>query len=432
MNKMLMTAVALFAFGADISDASATFTFSVLHNFCTAKKCADGYAPIAAPISDGAGNFYGTTTTGGPSNTGTVYRISPNGKKWTFTTLYSFCSLKNCTDGAGPRAGLIIDTKGNLYGVTNGGGKNNGGAVFQLSQSGDNWTNKVLYSFCSKANCTDGNIPTLGKLAYQGQSSGAPYDGTSPLYGVTNTGGGNNQGALFSLTPNKGNWTEAVVHDFCDKSNCADGAVPYATPIVDDSGNVFGTSVGGGANGHGAVYEAQRAGKGWNFTVLYSFCTDKSTCVDGGTPIAGLFQDGAGNLYGTTTYGGANLAGGNGGGTVFKIVPNGVHSKHTKLHDFCMETNCTDGANPQGGVTMDSKGHLIGATTSGGDVNMGTLYSLGGSKLNMFTRRFFFHDIATPGAVPVEPPLIDAKGNMFGTTVAGGSENDGTFYKFTP
>jgi len=431
MNKTLMAAVALFAFGAGISDASA-FKYSVLHNFCSVKNCGDGVQAIAAPISDSAGNFYGTTSAGGSSNTGTVYRLSPNGKKWTYTTLYTFCSLKNCTDGAAPKAGLIIDTKGNLYGITNGGGKQNGGAVFELSQSGGTWTNKVIYSFCSKANCTDGNIPTLGKLAYQGQLSGAPYDGTSPLYGVTNTGGANNQGALISLTPNKGSWTEAVVYAFCAKANCTDGAVPFGSPIVDDSGNVFGTAVGGGANAHGAVYEAQRAGKGWNYVVLYSFCTDKNTCTDGASPIAGLFQDGAGNLYGTTAFGGANVASGSGGGTVFKIIPNGAHSKHIKLHDFCAETNCTDGTFPEGSVTMDAKGHLIGVTANGGDMNMGTLYSLSGPKLSTFTRVFFFGDTTTPGAIPIDPPAIDTKGSMFGTTVAGGTQTDGVVYKFTP
>src|ERR1700749_334835 len=366
MNKVMMAAVAVLALGASFSNANATFKYSVLRNFCSAKNCTDGSLPTSNPIPDGAGGFYGTTSGGGKKNVGTVYHLRPNGKKWTFKTLYSFCALNKCPDGSMPKAGLIIDTDGNLYGITNSGGKKGDGVVFELSLSGDTWTNKVLYSICSRTNCNDGNLPSLGKLAYQGASSGAPYDGKSPLYRA-NSGGANGEGVLFSLTLNKGVWTKAVVHAFCAKAACADGAVPFGTPVVDDSGNVFGTTFGGGANSHGAVYEAQRAGKGWNVVVLYSFCPDKNTCVDGGTPIAGLFQDGAGNLYGTTTYGGANSAGGNGGGTVFKIVPNGVHSKYTKLHDFCMETNCTDGANPQGGVTMDAKGHLIGATPMGGN-----------------------------------------------------------------
>src|SRR5262249_25526479 len=214
------------------------------------------------------------------------------------------------------------------------------------------WTAKVLYQFCpgNGTSCPDGQLPATA-LTYQGQANGAPYDGVSPLYGTTEIGGSQKGGVVFKLTPDgEGGWQESVVYNFCIQSSCADGALPAGDPIMDSDGNLFGTTTSGGPGQSGTVYELSGAARGRDVTetVLYGFCAH-TPCVDGQQPYGGVTMDGQGNLYGTTLVGGARSE-----GVVYKVVPNGTASQFAVLHSFCSVGNfCRDGIQPNGDLALD-------------------------------------------------------------------------------
>jgi len=338
--------------------------YEVLYNFCSATGCADGGLPESRLIMDAVGNLYGTTSQGGNSRCGhgcgTVFQLTPSGGgTWTQTVLYTFTGGK---DGGSPAAGLVFDAAGNLYGTTSQGGSHSMdcgsvgcGVVFELiSQANGKWTEKVLHTFCSSTGCRDGMTPNglifdaAGNL-YTSTSQGGNYgggavfrlapsasgqrtgkvlhsfgkgkDGASPygelvfdaagnLYGTTNRGGGYIGGTVFRLSPGaNGTWNEKILHRFCPKSECQDGAYPYAGVILDAADSLYGTTYYGGSYGLGTVFKlTPGANDRWRETVLYD--------SDGGNPDAGLTWDTVGNLYSTTANGGYY-----GLGTVFEITP---------------------------------------------------------------------------------------------------------------
>ena len=288
----------------------------VLYSFCPQSGCADGAQPVAGLIMDAAGNLYGTTRIGGAGvdcggpSCGVVFKLAPDG---TQTVLYSFCPQSGCADGAGPRAGLLMDAAGNLYGTTFSGGAQGSGVVFKLAPDG---TETVLYSFCSQANCTDGLQPFAGLIM---DAAGNLY-GTTKVGGTGGTGGAFGQGVVFKLAPDG---TQTVLYSFCSQANCTDGSTPLAGLIMDAAGNLYGTTVTGGGTPNpdlpppstGVVFALAPDG---TETVLYSFCSQLPNCTDGASPGAGLIMDAAGNLYGTTALGG--IAPGN-SGVVFALTP---------------------------------------------------------------------------------------------------------------
>jgi uncharacterized repeat protein (TIGR03803 family) len=292
---------------------------SVLHDF-TGIVNGDGAAPSAGLIFDQAGNLYGTTYDGGAQEGGTVFKLTPNPNgNWTESVLHSFSG----GDGAMPAAGLIFDQAGNLYGTTVGGGINNCGGfgcgvVFKLSPNPDgSWTESLAYSFNGG---TDGIYPSAGVI----------FDKTGNLYG-TKYGGAFNQGTVFELTPNAdGSWKERVLHSFCSATSCRDGLYPRASLIFDAEGNLYGTTSGGGSHGDGVVFKlTPNQGRRWKESVLHSFCSAMN-CNDGSGPAAGLIFDHSGNLYGTTGGGGTY-----GYGVVFKLAPNSQGGwNETVLHRF--------------------------------------------------------------------------------------------------
>src|SRR5215469_8135470 len=270
------------------------FSESVLYKFCSASQCADGYNPLGGLVQDSAGNLYGTTYAGGSTfgtddnGGGTVFKVDITGRE---TVLHNFCSKTNCADGQLSYAGLILDPAGNLYGTTSGGGAHGSGTVFKINTNGQE---SVLYSFCTAANCADGQAPYAGLIR----------DAAGNLYSTTTYGGANNGGTVFKLDT-AGH--ETVLYSFCSETNCTDGQLPYAGLIQDATGNLYGTTYGGGAIGGGnfqggTVFKLDTAG---HETVLYSFCS-AANCTDGKQPDAGLVMDSAGNLYGTTSGGGAH------------------------------------------------------------------------------------------------------------------------------
>jgi len=334
---------------------------TVLYSFCSASNCADGANPAAGLIQDVSGSFYGTTLFGGASGSGTVFKLDSAGNE---TVLYSFCSVSNCTDGASPSAGLIQDVAGNLYGVTQGGGASADGTVFKVDTAGNE---TVLYSFCSVSNCRDGANPAAGLI----------QDAAGNFYGTTEFGGANNNtdcyylgcGTVFKLDT-AGN--ETVLYSFCSVSKCRDGVWPVASLIQDAAGNLYGTTWLGGAGnsqscyggGCGTAFKLDSTG---NETTLYAFCS-VSNCTDGLWPVAGLIQDAAGNLYGTTQYGGTT-----GGGTVFKVDTAG---NETVLYSFCVASACADGVWPLAGLVQDAAGNLYGTTDEGGAKDSGVVFQL--------------------------------------------------------
>jgi uncharacterized repeat protein (TIGR03803 family) len=220
------------------------------------------------------------------------------------TVLYSFCATgKNCRDGAEPEGSLIADNQGNLYGTTPNGGKQGPvctgyhytcGTIFRLGADG---TLTTLYTFCSRKNCKDGANP-VGRLFADSQGN---------LYGAA-VGGKSACGVVFKLAPDG---VETVLHDFCSKTNDADGAGPNGDFIADGQGNFYGTTSGGGSYGSGTVFKLTPDGA---LKTLYSFCPLGDNCIDGWGPAAGLLADGQGNLYGT-----AARFGQFGYGTLFKL-----------------------------------------------------------------------------------------------------------------
>jgi uncharacterized repeat protein (TIGR03803 family) len=281
-----------------------THTETVLYSFTGSP---DGASPDAGLMEDAKGNLYGTTPYGGSSNCyygcGVVYEVPKAGGE---KVLYNFTGG---ADGAGPYAGLILDTEGNLYGTTEGGGADGGGAVFELTSKGKE---KVLYSFTGSR----GNYPLQGLLAGKGFAD---------LFGSTYGGGAYGNGTVYKLVVKTGK--ETVLHSF--EGNGMDGANPNSGYLVQDTkGNLYGTTGGNGAYGYGTVFKVNE--KTGTETILYNFIGGS----DGGYPEGSVVLDKKGNLYGTTVSGGAYDD-----GTVFKLTPGGTE---TVLHSF----DGSDGAYP--------------------------------------------------------------------------------------
>jgi len=399
-------ATAAMAFTADAAFAA---NLRTLYSFCALRNCTDGSNPEGPVLRTRTGEIFGTTTMGGTNFAGVVFEITPAGSQ---SVIYDFCSLSNCADGSQPYSNLIADRNGDLYGVTQTGAAQaagSGGTVFELmpNAGGTQWTLHVLYTFCSEANCADGQTPYTG-LSYPGRERGDLYDGRSPLYGTTASGGANNAGLIFKLTEHSGERRETILHSFCASTNCSDGDGPQSTPIVDAHGNVFGTTSGGG-NG-GTFYELSPTGTKYAETVLYSFCQQQS-CADGLGPGGALAMDSSGAFYGTTADRGAR-----GSGALYKLVPNGVASTETVLYSFCTGLGCPDGWMPSG-VAMDASGNLFGTTSNGGQTGFGVLFELaGGSESVLYT--FCEKNIGgdcSDGGEPRSGVIVD-EGAVFGTT----------------
>ena len=303
---------------------------TVLYNF---NLQPDAMLPIFGLVRDSAGDLYGTTPSGGKYNSnaggkngdGAFFELPASGAE---STLHSFGNGK---DGVTPNGGLIRDEKGNFYGVTVSGGKSGGGTIFKIAPSG---SETILYNFALTASEPSGSLTR---------------DAQGNLYGTTVQGGTHSFGTVYELTPT-GKFT--ILYNFCASVHCVDGGQPVAGLVQDSSGNLYGTTINGGANNQGTVFKVTKKGKE---TVLHSFGLAGG---DGYFPQTGLVRDSAGNLYGTTFVGGANRA-----GTIFKIDPSG---NETLLYSFCSESNCADGSSPSlGNLLLDESGNLYGVAQGG-------------------------------------------------------------------
>ena len=422
------------------SPAFAAGAERVLYSFCAASNCADGEQSWASLIFDSAGNLYGTTAVGGSPGCGgmgcgTVFELTLGADgKWTEKVLYKFCSTANCEDGANPYAGLIFDSVGNLYGTTGGGGvsgcsEEGCGTVFELTL-GDNgtWGEKVLYKFCSTTNCEDGANPYAGLI----------FDSTGNLFGTTYAGGssscfGQGCGIVFELTPgDDSKWTEKVLHRFTLDSGTYDGTSPgYGSLIFDKAGNLYGTTYYGGkcieTDGCGTVFQLTRHGRGrWAEKVLLRF---QSNGKDGHNPYYGLVLDAAGNLYGTTFEGGRSSKCQEGCGTVFQLTP-GTKGRWAEkvLYSF----DGMDGTGAIDNLILDSKGNVYGNTSIGGTYGRGTVFRLSPVAGGKWKEQLYSFKSGKDGNYPSGGLIFDSAGNLYGTTFAGGDHDGGTVYKFIP
>jgi len=405
-------------------------TLKTLYSFCSLANCTDGSNPGSALLMDSSGNLYGTATSGGVNvSFGAAYELVKSGKGWKYRRIYSFCTVGVCSDGKDPTGGLIMDVAGDLYGTTRLGGSGNQGIAFELipNVKHTKWKLKTLYNFCTVGFCTDGANPQAG-LSYAGAASGALYDGTSPLYGTAPSGGSDNGGVVFQLAPHGNKWRETVLHNLCGTTRCADGSEPIAPVTVDSHGNLFGTTVLNGVNGGGVVFELSLQAKKWTETVLHAFCAtfQNNRCQDGNTPLNGaLLIDGTGNLFGTTQNGGSQA-----GGTAFKLAPNGASSELTTLYNFCSLASCADGSAPQGDLSMDSSGNLYGVANTGGANGHGAIYRLNGTLAVLYS--FCAQTNCTDGTNAQMGVIRDGSGDLLGTTIKGGADNEGSAFELTP
>jgi uncharacterized repeat protein (TIGR03803 family) len=408
------------------ASVSAATTFSTLYGFCQQANCSDGMAPHSQLASDAAGNLYGTTAFGGNANQGVVFELAKKGSAYTYRMLYSLCSKSDCSDGAKSTGQLILDVSGNLYGTTFNGGAKNYGTIFKLApnKSRSKWKQTVLYSFCKKQPCPDGANPQ-GGLSYQGYQSGLPYDGASPLFGATSGGGekGDNfgDGVVYSLTPiGKKKWHEKVI--LC--SDCG-GASPAGPVLLDSNGNLYTTTARGGGRSSGALIELSPNGTKYSLITVYTFC-QLGNCADGSSPRQ-LSVGPDGTLYGGTAQGGANNE-----GVLYAVKPNGANSAEQVLYSFCSLANCADGRGVGGPFVVTSDGSVFGTAFFGGAQNKGTVYKVQSGALTVL-HNFCSEQNCADSGDPDGGLIIDGSGNLFGTasgaTVTG---NNGLVFELQP
>ena len=370
----------------------------VLYSF----KGTDGANPYASLVMDTrSGNLYGTTYSGGAYGAGVAFELYHKvGGGWGERVLYNFGAAG--TDGANPYASLIWGAPGNLYGTTASGGAYGNGTVFQLRQhTGGSWTEQVLHSF----NGANGSGPFGGLI----------FDAAGSLYGTTNLGGAYGYGTVFQLSPQAdGGWTENAVYGFCPLRPCRDGDQPHGGLVFDTNGNLYGTTDAGGAYiSYGTVFELSPNGDGsWTEQVLHSFNGAEDVFPD----LVNLIFDARGNLYGTTE------------GTVFELSPQAAGGWTEKV----LWLGASD---PNSGVIFDAAGNLYGTTYYGGYYSVGMVFELSPQADGGWTERTlhsFDPKCHNDGAYPVASVIIDAHGNLYGTTRYGGAYGNGTVFEITP
>ncbi len=371
-------------------------TFKVLHTF----HGEDGAAPVGQLVRDTAGNLYGTTMAGGMGKCqigcGTVFKMSKSGK---LVWVHSF----NGANGWQALAGLLRDAAGNLFGTTDIGGNlkchppYGCGTAFELNKTGKNET--LLHRFTSRQD---------------GPNSPLVEDSAGNLYGTTYIGGDHGYGTVFKLDP-AGH--ETILYNFTGGS---DGCAPYSGVILDSVGNSYGTTYSGGSgsctSGYGVVFEVDSAG---NETVLHTF-----EGGDGANPDSVLLFDPKGNLYGTTANGGSSGLCQGGCGTVFELLPQNGDWSEAVLYNFCSLSDCTDGLLPsRGPLVRDAAGNLYGTTDFGGTYRncngegCGVVF-----KLDTTGKETVLHDFTRggDGGGPFAGLTTDSTGNLYGAVVEGG------------
>ncbi len=403
-----------------------TWKGTVLYDFPVVAT--EGTVPYSGLVADSAGNYYGTTTTGGTSNSGTVFKISPaaNGG-WTETVIYNFTGVYGTSgDGAYPLGNLLIDSQGNIFGATQLGGifspsncnvynTEQCGAVFKLSPNGDStYTESVIYSFTGTNG--DGANPPAGLI----------MDSAGNLYGTTKLGGTHGGGIAFELSPSSGGtWTETILASF--GASISDAWAPSGPLTLDSAGNLYGTSDSAMGNGYPTVFRLAPSGSRYAESVLFTFATQD----EGYSPEGGVILDSEGNLYGTANRGGLDQ-----GGLVYKLTPSAGTWTQTVLHTFTGVNG--DGWYPEAGLTF-SNGALYGTTVYGGiyngacSIGCGTVFSLQPNSNGTWSEAIWHRFTAgQDGSQPWGSVTIDAAGEIYGTASAAGNGAAGIVFRIQP
>lgn len=404
---LLVAIATAFLLVPSLSHTAQCQTYGVLYNFTNGR---DGGQPAAGPTLDRGGNLYGTAFYGGDQNNcasgcGVVYKLTLHNGFWVPSTLYSFTGLG---DGALPYYGAItLGPDGTPFGTTYGGGINQSGVIFDLRPRPTNcpttncpWIDITVHQF---GNGNDGFNPTSGVI----------FDAAGNMYGTTYHGGTSGNGAIYEATRSGQSWTESVIYNFAGGN---DGSNPVASLTLDSAGNLYGTTYAGGTSGFGTVFKVTHSGGGWTKTVLYNFTNGN----DGRAPSGGVVFDPAGNLYGSTVFGGTN-----GGGTLFELSPNGASWTLTTLYSF------SGVAGPYNNLTM-ANGVLYGTTYRDGANQVGSVFKLTQSNGSWtFTNLHDFTD-GSDGGYPTSSVAVNAQGDVFGTASSGGSAGQGVVFEITP
>jgi len=413
---------------AGATGPSAAYTEKVLYSFCSALACADGQNPTTI-FMDPSGTLYGT------NESGVVFSLTAERRnRWKFKTLRVLA-------GSTPWGPLTMDVNGNLYGTTLNGGTHFHGTAYELSPATHTWKVKILHEFCAQGDpqCPDGAQPQSG-LTYAGASTGVLYDGISPLYGTTISGGGTNtnSGTIFQLTPPGTKWKEKVLYSFCSVFDCADGSEVADPVIVDGSGNLHGATIGGGAHLGGAIFQLAPNHRHtiWTETVQYDLVCQPGpgNCPDGQDIDGAMIFDSGGSLFGVAQNGGSgqhcDLT--EGCGALVELASGGGYSV---LYNFCDQANCADGSSPRAGMIMDSAGHLFGVADRGGSDagggRGGTVFEWDGTSLQTLYN-FCSQASCTDGSEPLGALAMDEAGDIFGTTLVGGAHGAGTVFELVP
>ena len=371
-------------------------------------RVSNGSYPEAGLIADSKGNLYGTTSEGGATEDGTVFELSPPPEGQTAWTLTSLVKFKG-TNGTLPLSTLIADSAGNLYGTTVYGGANNAGTVFELSppaDGGNTWTLTTLFSF-SKEGANSYN-PFTGLTA----------DSAGNLYGTAANGGRGGNGTVFELSPSgagRTTWTLTTLASFNGKN----GAGFFGVLITDGAGNLYGTTSLGGVHNMGTVFKLSPptdGGTTWTRTTLFAF--NGQNGADPGELIA----DNAGNLYGTTVVGGKNNE-----GTVYELSPP-TDGRTKWTHKTLMTFNRDHGSLPSGALLFDSAGNLYGTTGLGSKGDGGTVYELSPPTEGQ-TNWTHKNLTSFSGNRPHGGVIADSQGNLYGTTEMGGLRNYGIVFE---
>ena len=362
----------------------------------------NGFAPWGSVTQGTNGYFYGTAGLDGAHNGGNVFEVTPGGR---LRIIYSFCTQANCADGYYPTSAPVLGSDGNFYGAVGEGGSDSAydtgaGLVYKLTPGGKM---TILYTFCTAAPCLDGAFPTELMLASDGN-----------FYGTTDGGGELEGGTIFRISPT-GQFK--VLYSFCSLENCADGWRPYFPPIQGSDGNFYGTTPIGGAQGAGAFYELTASG---TYKVLYNFCQNES-CTDGEIPNT-IVEDAKGNFFGSTSSGGSK-----GYGDIFEITSANQYIV-LQSFDFAHE-------HPLEQLTLANDGNLYGTTQGNGEgTNEGTILQI--TPAGVVTPLYTFSNGPCDGADPSSLLLQGTDGRFYGTTVYGGAINgrcgaDGTVFQFS-
>jgi len=424
-NTLLVAIALLIALPAALSQSAQGQTYTILHTFTNGP---DGGAPMTGVTVDRGGNLYGTTTT---PNSGSVFKLSTHN---VLTTLYAFAGGN---DGDMPDANVVFGPNGILYGTTEFGGEVGGLPCQAISNEfhgcGMAFTLRPPAEICRTASCPwqetiiNRFFPVLDYGAAPGDGS-LVFDQQGNIYGATIQGGrsGFGYGTVYELTYSNGGWTETVLYNFTDGQ---DGAYPNGV-IFDSAGNLYGTTegwfdAGTGEDRFGKVFQLVRSGSGWSENFFYAF----QDGADGAAPEADLVMDQQGNLYGTTSNGGAG-----GGGTVFELSPSGGGWTFKLLYSFSSGCNGSlisefpPGCGSQGSLIIDSAGNLYGTAVSTGANGLGSVFELTYPNWTYVP----LHDFAgSDGQNPYGSLAFGPNGELYGTASAGGQDGFGVVFQIT-